>query len=210
MITPIKPLELMNGQFSDFIGTWENHVPKSLCQKYIKFFDEIVDTDRSSNTFNLVDPEILDGTQQFSSTNLGRKDISILIDALECEFTSEINQYLQACLLDYVDKYGQLKPVKLISSTIKMQRTPPEGGYHQWHFEAGSPSHCSRVLVWAIYLNDLPDNEGETEFLYQKRRIKPKAGTCVFWPAAMTHVHRGLTVYSENKYILTGWYHMAL
>lgn len=210
MITPIKPVELMNGKFEDFIGMWEKHVPKSLCEKYINYFDNVVDTDKSSNTFGMIDADVMDGTKQFESSNLGRKDQSLMISALNYEFTAEINQYLQACLLDYVDRFGQLNNVKLVSTDIKMQRTPPEGGYHKWHFESGSAHHCTRVLVWAIYLNDLPENEGETEFLYQKRRIKPETGTCIIWPASMTHVHRGLTVYSENKYILTGWYHMAL
>lgn len=64
----------------------------------------------------------------------------------------------------------------------------------------------TRELVWMIYLNDMPEGEGETEFLYQKRRINPKAGRVVIFPAGLTHVHRGLTVYTQNKYILTGWF----
>ena len=57
-----------------------------------------------------------------------------------------------------------------------------------------------------VYLNDMPDGEAETEFLFQKRRIKPEVGTIVIWPAGMTHVHRGNTVFTKDKYILTGWY----
>lgn len=67
-------------------------------------------------------------------------------------------------------------------------------------------SHAMRELTWMIYLNDMPDGDGETEFLYQRRRIKPTAGTVVIWPAGYTHVHKGNTVFSQDKYILTGWY----
>jgi len=56
------------------------------------------------------------------------------------------------------------------------------------------------------YLNDMPDGDGQTEFLYQKRRLTPTAGTVVMWPAGYTHVHKGNTVFSQDKYILTGWY----
>ena len=57
-----------------------------------------------------------------------------------------------------------------------------------------------------IYLNDIDDG-GETEFLYQKRRIKPQKGTVVIFPAGMTHVHKGNLVMGEQtKYIVTGWY----
>ena len=57
-----------------------------------------------------------------------------------------------------------------------------------------------------IYLNDVPDGEGETEFLYQRRRIKPTKGTVVIFPAGYTHVHKGNTMFTTDKYILTGWY----
>ena len=58
-----------------------------------------------------------------------------------------------------------------------------------------------------IYLNDMPEGEAETEFLYQKKRVGPTRGTVVIWPAGMTHVHRGNPVYTQDKYILTGWYY---
>lgn len=203
-VTPIKPLELMKGEFDEFIGVWHNHMPKSVCKKYIDFFeDKIVNT--SSNNITKEDI-VLDGTKQFEKKNLGRKDLSILLNYASTDLTYQANQYLQACLLDYLNHYGQLQTTRIISTDMKMQRTEPGGGYHVWHYENTGVDMAQRVLVWAIYLNDIPENEGETEFLYQKRRIPPKAGTCVIWPAAFTHVHRGLTVYSENKYILTGWY----
>ena len=57
-----------------------------------------------------------------------------------------------------------------------------------------------------MYLNN--DFEGgETEFLYQKRRIQPEPGTIVIWPAQWTHQHKGNMVLSGNKYIVTGWIH---
>jgi hypothetical protein len=197
MTIPIKPLELMEGEFTDFMGIWKNHVPPSLCKKYIKYFDDLFTDDKSS---------FVDGTEQFNDNNLGRKDLSIMMNLHNVEYASEINQYLQACVLDYIREYGQLKNVPLISTDIKMQKTPPGGGYHIWHYESGSYEQSHRELVWAIYLNNIPDGEGETEFLYQKRRIKPEQGTVVIWPAAMTHTHKGNTVFTEDKYILTGWY----
>jgi len=207
-IVPIKPLELMDGEFDDFIGVWHNHMPKSVCKKFIDYFNEKVYSDQSSNNVPKEEDDdyIMDGTKQFKNKNLGRKDVSLLINYADRELTTTANQYLQACFLDYINNYGQLVNTHLISTDIKMQETPPGGGYHQWHSENTGCLMAQRVLVWAIYLNDIPDGEGETEFLYQKRRIKPKAGTCVIWPAGFTHLHRGLTVYSQNKYILTGWY----
>jgi hypothetical protein len=55
-----------------------------------------------------------------------------------------------------------------------------------------------------IYLNDVEEG-GETEFLYQKRRVQAKQGRLVMWPAAYTHTHRGNPPLSGDKYALTGW-----
>jgi hypothetical protein len=64
--------------------------------------------------------------------------------------------------------------------------------------------HRERLLAWSLYLNDV-DEGGETEFLYQSMRIKPKMGTFVLWPAFFTHTHRGNPPLSGLKYIATGW-----
>jgi hypothetical protein len=52
----------------------------------------------------------------------------------------------------------------------------------------------------------MPPNEAESEFLYQAVKIQPEVGKLCIFPAAPTHVHRGLTVYTKPKYILTGWF----
>ena len=54
-----------------------------------------------------------------------------------------------------------------------------------------------------MYFNDINDS-GETEFLYQKKRIKPKAGRVLIFPGSFTHLHRGNPPY-KPKYIATGW-----
>jgi hypothetical protein len=60
-----------------------------------------------------------------------------------------------------------------------------------------------------LYLNALPSGaNGETEFLYQQRRINPTKNTMVLWPAGFTHPHRGNPVYGDvSKYIATGWFY---
>ena len=204
---PIKPLELMKdpnltkSEFKDFIGVWENFMPAYLCEKVINHFEHEL------GNSSIVDGKMMDGEQQFGSQGkLGRDDLSLLLNITSTELAGAVNQYLQATVMHYIDKYSQLQSCRLFSTDLKLQKTEPEGGYHVWHYESSDYSHCNRELVWILYLNDMPENEGETEFLHQRRRIRPTQGTITIWPAAMTHVHRGLTVYSQDKYILTGWY----
>jgi len=82
------------------------------------------------------------------------------------------------------------------------------GGYHHWHSEIypqnASCDSLHRVLLWMFYLNDVTDG-GETEFLYQDRRIAPKKGRLVIAPAGFTHTHRGNVAKSGDKYIATSW-----
>src|SRR5689334_19711355 len=61
-----------------------------------------------------------------------------------------------------------------------------------------------RVILWTIYLNDDFD-EGEMEFLYQQRKIKPKTGSLLIAPTAFTHTHRGNMPRRRDKYIATSW-----
>ena len=42
----------------------------------------------------------------------------------------------------------------------------------------------NRTMAWMVYLNDVEEG-GETEFLYQKLKIKPKKGTVVIWPGGV-------------------------
>ena len=61
-----------------------------------------------------------------------------------------------------------------------------------------------RHLLWTLYLND-GFQAGETEFLFQQRRIAPKAGTLLIAPTAFTHTHRGNRPEGADKVIATSW-----
>ena len=58
------------------------------------------------------------------------------------------------------------------------------------------------------YLNDIEDG-GETEFFYQKLKVKPQKGLTLIWPVDWTHTHRGVPSMTEEKIIATGWYYFA-
>ncbi len=93
--------------------------------------------------------------------------------------------------------------------SINLQRySAGEGGYPYWHCElypwdtAAETLH--RTLLWTIYLND-DFTEGETEFYYQQRKVKPKTGSVLIAPTAFTHTHRGNRPIGGDKYIATSW-----
>jgi hypothetical protein len=86
--------------------------------------------------------------------------------------------------------------------------TKNEGNYKYWHSEIfpqqGHNDALHRTLLILIYLNDV-DEGGETEFYYQNKSIRPKAGSMIIAPCGFTHTHRGNIPKSSNKYVLTSW-----
>jgi hypothetical protein len=211
---PIKSLEIMEaeqcGQFDDFIGVWENFVPSYFCDQLIDLYNKIEHDYNALAVSRLntdVKESVWDGSVQFERKNLGRKDKAILLQYADTGLTYETNRYLISCFQQYCIQYGQLQTIPMFNPDYKLQKTEKGGGYHIWHHENSDFETQHRQLTWMIYLNDVPDDAGgETEFLYQHRRIKPSKGTVVIWPAGLTHVHKGNTVLDGTKYILTGWY----
>ena len=92
---------------------------------------------------------------------------------------------------------------------INLQRyTGGRGGYPYWHCELyPRDAHAEtlhRHLLWTVYLND-DFADGETEFLYQQRKIAPRTGSLLIAPAAFTHTHRGNRPNGGDKFIATSW-----
>jgi len=93
---------------------------------------------------------------------------------------------------------------------FNIQYYPPGGGFKKWHCERrlNQGYVISRFLVFMTYLNDVTDL-GETEWLYQNIKIKPKKGLSVIWPSDFTHTHRGIPSPTQKKYIATGWFNLV-
>jgi len=193
--------KIPEGRYDDFIGIYDGAVSHSFCADIIRAFNHY-------QTTNAVYSE----DSQFENSNAGRFDWAIDLTQMNANLTGfperDLNDVLIACLDQYIHQYGHLKTELYYTPVQKIQKTPAGGGYHVWHDENNHMMFCARKMVWMVYLND--DFEGgETEFLYYHKRIKPKTGTLLIWPAGLTHAHRGGLVLSGNKYVATGWYYLA-
>jgi hypothetical protein len=106
-------------------------------------------------------------------------------------------------------RLGELARVCLRPGAINLQwYRADEGGYPYWHCElyprdAGAET-LHRHLLWTIYLNDGFD-AGETEFLFQRRKVRPSTGDLLIAPTAFTHTHRGNRPVGGDKFIATSW-----
>lgn len=103
----------------------------------------------------------------------------------------------------------ELLRLHLRPGTINLQHyAAGVGGYPYWHCELyprdADAQTLHRHLLWTLYLND-GFEAGETEFLYQQRKVKPRTGSLLIAPTAFTHTHRGNRPQGGDKYIATSW-----
>ena len=187
----------------NFIGIYDNVLTQSECQEMIRYYDEMDGLDL-----------VIDHKKYGEDGKPGhkRKDSTVFMFEEDVFYLNRTHHTLVkflpkfwASYNEYIAEYSILKiAAKHGIRSIRAQKTPVGGGFHEWHFETDTHEVSSRIITWMIYLNDVEEG-GETEFLYYPKRIKPKAGRLLIWPAGFTHTHRGNPPLSNTKYILTGW-----
>ena len=186
---------------NDFVGVFQNAVKHSWCDKLIEEF-EYIQTNHPKLVMNRQANENAPAIVKkndfiFLNQHLHERDNQTMYDYFMDTFISKIFPI-------YFDKYYSINTKTLKPEAIKIQKTLPGEGYHQWHYEQFNAETSKRVLVYMIYLNDVEEG-GETELLYYHKRIKPKKGTVLLFPPGFTHTHRGNPPLSGVKYAVTGW-----
>ena len=171
------------------------YMDTSLCDRIIKFFED---------SPHLHSPGRCGGAEVIEEVKK-----STDFDIIQTPYHTEYFYELQKILELYIEEYpycNSLSPF-IIKEGTNIQRYLPSEGFYGWHCERDgvTPLVQDRHLVFMTYLNDV-DDDGETEFLYQKLKIKPQKGLTVIWPADWTFTHRGITSPTQTKYIVTGWF----
>jgi hypothetical protein len=184
---------------NNFIGTYDNYITEQECNKAIQLFEK---QNKFNNTINRLAFEGAAITrkqdqQYFADSN----NLDVWWEELKpiiLNFDQALQHYRNAT--GVADVFPDL-----YYTCLKIQKTLPTEGYHVWHVEHGPGSDNERRgLVFSIYLNDVKEG-GETEFLHFSKRVKPKRGRIVIWPASFPYLHRGNPPLSGEKYILTSW-----
>lgn len=217
----------------DFIGVYDDALTAQQCEALIKRFDasdkvvrgqtgngvDVVKKDSYDITINQ-HPEWADATSLLVDTMAhhlaayAERYRMLLMGSLSPTLEHPVTGVPTVLSMANFDELGrpnidELLRVLYRPGTINLQKyLRGSGGYHHWHSEIypqnASCESLHRVLLWMVYLNDVAEG-GETEFLYQGRKIAPKQGRLVIAPAGFTHTHRGNVAVSGDKYIATSW-----
>ena len=113
--------------------------------------------------------------------------------------------FLRSALASYQETYTAFSFTVGFAEPWNIQHYEPGEGFFNWHCERGMHQTFQRALAFMTYLNDVDDG-GETEWLYQERKLQPKKGLTAIWPTDFTHTHRGVVSPTQQKTIATGWF----
>ena len=188
----------------DFVGYFDGFVSPEQCDTLIDYYNWSQQNNRawsrqqSEGVSSVVKADTSCAMEFGSDMTLAWPNIGRYISQFNDVFWNE-------CYPIYMERYGVLKNAnKHGIVTYKVQKTLPGQGYHVWHCEDLDRDAATRIGTYILYLNDV-DEGGETEFLYLGKRIQPKKGRLVIFPAGYTHTHRGNPPLSGEKFIMTGW-----
>ena len=179
----------------DFIRTYT--IDENICDGLVSFFEDNNDWTNPGRVVKGVDKTVKDST-----------DLSVSIydyDERIIEYRRELNDCKNKYMEDFLKEGFPDK--NRLSPQFNIQRYPPLGGFKVWHSERGSYTTMQRCLVFMTYLNTV-EVGGETEWFYQKVKVKPIKGLTVLWPSDFTHTHRGCPALHETKMIATGWFEL--
>ena len=193
-------MEQKTVNIDNFIGVYDNYIPQSMCDNAIKLYE---DQNKFNNTINRIGGEkasiLQKQDQQFFAAPFNLDVWWEILKPMILNFDIAWNHYIKNT------GAGSAYDVPFYFTDLKIQKTLPTEGYHVWHIEHNKGTENERrAFVFSIYLNDV-DEGGETEFLHFSKRVKPKTGRIVIWPAGFPYVHRGNPPLSGKKYILTSW-----
>lgn len=190
----MKELELDNVS-CNFISGW--YINEDVCDDLISYFEE------SPNKKPGVVGRGIDKEFKISTdVTVIPRDNDKRIQNYLLELSEVCDNYIKK--FPYCSKYHSTWG---INTNFNIQKYEPNEGFFGWHTERTTSSDLIplRHLVFMTYLNNVEDS-GETEWFYQKIKIKPQKGLTVIWPCDWTHFHRGIPSPSQKKYITTGWY----
>lgn len=182
---------------NNFIAGWYLE-DFSICDELIKYYQDSPDKRAGLMTGYLGEGDV--DTSSKDST-----DVTLPPGDTANRYIKKLNEVAR----EYISKYSfcnKLVPWGVIEP-IAIQYYKPGGGYKVWHFERDNTNEliARRHLAFMSFLNDVHEGGG-TSFYYQNVSIKAEKGLTLIWPAEWMHTHKGVVSYTEEKYIVTGWF----
>ncbi len=202
--------------FSDCIKEYQTNLTPEFCQAVIDRFNS--------------DERTIRGETGMGHNHEIKMSQDLLISDLD-DWKTEDDAFF-AAITDYIQEYhvfmNSVSNSYLLTEPIsdmgyQIQKTVP-GEFYHWHQDgcqsyfnnmelvnsAGSQQmHIRhRIYTYILYLNDRTGIEdGRTQFMFGDEivSIEAKPGKLLMFPANEMYTHRGETLLTGEKYLMTGW-----
>lgn len=185
----------------DYILEIDNAVSKEFCEDVISRFEND-ERQVIGSTIGGVDEDVKKSIDLAISAPSIRGDWRDVIDKVGNCVSDGLKTYQK-----YVNEEGLDRCFTLANtieiSTIglpQIQKTEKDG-FYSWHHDG----HLNRILTYIIYLNDVEESAGGTTDFLCGKKIQPKTGKLVIFPANLTYLHRGAKLKDGVKYLLTNF-----
>mgnify|MGYP001169561180 CR=1 FL=1 len=183
--------------FNDLIYIDPHSLTKDVCEEIINRFEKDDRKSEGITTSGKVQTELK------KSLDLTISGLNEWKDLDEILFKSA-NDALEV----YATKIEKESTISLWSDELKdngytVKKYEP-GDYFKWHVDSHVDNGWVRQIAFIWYLNDVTE-DGETEFKFSGKKIKPEAGKLILFPASWTYPHRGISPKNSNKYIITSF-----
>jgi hypothetical protein len=136
-------------------------------------------------------------------------DLAVETDGIWAPVFVELHSAVTTVIQSIAAQFSSLQVSPLQCTGYKIQHYKKNEGHFKWHFDAFGPGGWDRQLAVIIYLNSLDDG-GETCFHRQDLKVKPVAGSALFFPPFWTHMHCGEIPRSGDKYIISSFIRFAI
>lgn len=192
-------------EHNDFILELPNFVPRELCERIIKKFEQSPHRHEAGkvnyNGILEVIPELKNSTEACACCDPNMKDehreiVKYMEDAEELYFRQlyEENNYKQPRHM--FDSMFTMYPSKNYTPVIQRQS---RGSKYAWHFDGGYEREYATMM---IYLNTLEPEEGGCTEFYYGRKVRPECGKVIIWPSNWSYPHCGNEVKGDYKYTI--------
>jgi prolyl 4-hydroxylase len=183
----------------DFVKVHPKAIPDNVCDYFIDFFKQHFD---NSSRFN---GEVGPFFNQIDFTSFWQTDSQSI------SFNNSIAGLINSFGKRYVTSLGisDTFPSRLSNENLRIKKySLNDLDQFPLHIDANSSENSSRCLAMLLYLNDVEEG-GETIFPNLNLIFKPTKGTLLIFPPTWMFPHIGAKPISNEKYILSTYWHMG-
>nr|QIZ31253.1 2OG-Fe(II) oxygenase superfamily protein [Ostreococcus mediterraneus virus 2] len=185
----------------EYILEIEDVLTKEFCEDVISRF-EADENKMIGSTIGGINENIKRSIDLAISRHDVRKNWDDVVDKVGQCVNAGLSEYVRHVTNEGLDRCGAIeRTMHDVTIGLPQIQKTEKNGFYTWHHDGDQ----NRIITYILYLNDVEDSlGGATEFLGGKK-VQPKAGKLVLFPANYTYIHRGGKLKEGVKYILTNF-----